>query len=176
MTLNSQGEILIRKASLKDTGAISRVHVDSWRETYHQILPAEFLKGLSYDDWEKIWKSVLSDPSVDVHVVEEHNGSVGGFVAVGPLREVIEGFDGELYAIYLLTRLQGRGYGKRLFETGVRSLIEDGLKSMALWVLRDNPTCGFYERLGGSIVGEKTIQIGGQHYVEVAYGGKRLET
>jgi len=176
MTFNPQGEILIRKASLKDASAVSRVHVDSWRETYYWILPAKFLKGLSYDDWEKTWKSVLSDSSVDVHVVQEKNDSIGGFVAVGPLREAIQGFNGELYAIYLLKRLQGLGYGKRLFETGVRSLIEDGVKSMALWVLRDNPTCGFYEHMGGAIVGEKTIQIAGQDYVDIAYGWKRLNT
>jgi hypothetical protein len=39
-----------------------------------------------------------------------------------------------------------------------------------LWVLADNPTRGFYEALGGRLLGEQPIQIGNDSLAEVAYG------
>ena len=44
-----------------------------------------------------------------------------------------------------------------------------------LWVLRDNPSRGFYEALGGRVVGEKMQEIGGVAVVEVAYGWDDVE-
>lgn len=38
----------IRKAVLADSKGIAKVHVDSWRTTYKNIIPDEFLKKLSY--------------------------------------------------------------------------------------------------------------------------------
>ncbi|MEX2536235.1 MAG: hypothetical protein WD273_11630 [Trueperaceae bacterium] len=40
--------------------------------------------------------------------------------------------------------------------------------------MKGNPAESFYKRLGGEIAGEKTINIGGQDYLEAAYGWKNL--
>ena len=46
---------------------------------------------------------------------------------------------------------------------------------MLVWVLKDNPAGGFYERLGGGYLYEKTIEIGKDTLVEAAYGWRSLD-
>ena len=46
---------------------------------------------------------------------------------------------------------------------------------MALWVLKDYPSRGFYEHLGGILVGEQPIEVGERQYIELAYGWPKLE-
>lgn len=175
--MSSEQQVIIRSPFPEDAGGIARVHVDAWRETYHEILPNEVLEGLSYQRREQHWWQVLSDPASDtvVYVLDQVGAGIKGFVAVGPERGEIQGYDGELYAIYLLQKLQGRGYGRRLFERGADALHNLGFQSLALWVLKDNPSQGFYEHLGGAIVGEQLIQIGEKEYVELAYGWPKIE-
>ncbi len=169
-------EALLRPATMEDVPGIARVHVDAWRETYQGILPSDFLQSLSYENREEQWRRALSDPSSRVHlyVMRGKSGAIGGFVAVGPERGELEDFDGELYAIYLLQQYQGLGYGRKLFESGVRALRNDGFRSMVLWVLEDNATRGFYEHLGGSLVGQKMIEVGQEKYAAVAYGWTKI--
>jgi hypothetical protein len=50
----------------------------------------------------------------------------------------------------------------------------EGLNGLMLWVLAANPTRGFYEALGGRLLGEQPIQIGPDSLVEVAYGWEDL--
>lgn len=169
-------EALVRPATLQDVPSIARVHVDAWRETYQGVLPSEFLQSLSYESREEQWRRALSNPSsrVHLHVMQEKGGSVGGFVAVGPERGEMEDYDGELYAIYLLKQYQGLGYGRKLFAGGARALVNEGFRSLVLWVLEDNLTRGFYKHLGGSVVGQKMIEVGGGEYAAVAYGWVKL--
>ena len=44
-----------------------------------------------------------------------------------------------------------------------------GCKSAFLWVLRDNPSRWFYQRLGGKPVAESAIQIAGQKVLQTAF-------
>ena len=166
----------VRKATMDDVGDIARIHVDAWRETYAEILPADFLKRLSYEDRKEMWSQALSGPSGDVSlwVVDVDAGSIGGFAAVGPERGQLEGYSGELYAIYLLQQYQGRGFGRALFSAAVVALINVGYQTMGLWVLEENRSRGFYEHLGGAIVGRQMIQIGEMDYTEIAYGWQDL--
>jgi ribosomal protein S18 acetylase RimI-like enzyme len=97
-----------------------------------------------------------------------------GFAAGGPCQDCLAGFTAELYAIYLLQRAQGRGAGRRLFEMVRAELAAAGFDDLMLWVLADNPACGFYERLGGAVVGERQIDIGGRALDERAYGWRQL--
>jgi hypothetical protein len=41
---------------------------------------------------------------------------------------------------------------------------------MLVWVLADNPSRSFYEALGGELIGEQNVTIGGVDLREVAYG------
>ena len=75
----------------------------------------------------------------------------------------------ELYAIYLLEGYQRKGIGGQLVQTIAKRLMQEGLHSMLVRVLADNPSQDFYSALGGQRVYEQEITIGGASLVEVAY-------
>ncbi len=166
----------IRTATLIDAAEIARVHVDSWRSTYRGLLPAEFLANLAYEKRTQRWTQVLVSEAERnfAFVAENENGDVVGFVDSGPEREGRPGYDGELYAIYLLEEYHGRGWGKQLFERAKTDLSERGFAAMMLWVLKNNRTRGFYERMGGIEIGEKEAEIGGTKVTEIAYGWPKI--
>ena len=165
-------ETHIRAAKPADAGAMARVHVDTWRTTYAGIVPAEHLAGLSYQAREKMWAGMLAAaaPPRSEFVAETDTGEVVGFASGGPEREGSPTYRGELYAIYVRAAVQGQGVGRRLVSAVAQHLVTDGFDTMLIWVLQDNPSCRFYEALGGTWVGSKTIAIGGAELVEVAYG------
>jgi ribosomal protein S18 acetylase RimI-like enzyme len=92
----------------------------------------------------------------------------------GPERSGDINYQGELYAIYIQKEYQGPGIGLRLTKALVEALLEQDISSMLVWVLAANPSKGFYEALGGSRIGEKTIAIGGNQLLETAYGWEEI--
>jgi len=109
-----------------------------------------------------------------IYVAEADEGSVVGFAAAGRERTGRSDFPGEIYAIYLLKDHHGKGWGRELFQAAAGRLALEGFKALMLWVLADNPTRGFYEALGGRLLGQQPIQIGPDSLVEVAYGWEDL--
>jgi GNAT superfamily N-acetyltransferase len=162
----------IRRANMDDAAAIAKVHVDSWRTTYHGVIPEDFLAALSYEKREQLWRQILTDftRSKFVYVAEDERGQIVGFVSGGPERSGDRQYRGELDAIYLLPSHQWQGIGRRMAITLVNQLRREGMTTLLVWVLAANPACKFYERLGGQLVYEKPTTIGGTSLLEVAYG------
>ena len=98
-----------------------------------------------------------------------------GFVSGGRIREPLQGYDAELFAIYLLDRAQGRGLGTALLRKLAESLGTKGFKGMTAWVLERNPAIHFYEKSGAAPVNAKEIEIGGVLLQEVAFAWPDLE-
>jgi L-amino acid N-acyltransferase YncA len=158
----------IRRAMERDADAISHVHVESWRTTYAGIVPDEYLAGLDEAEGAVRWREWLTR---DVQVfVAELDGEVVGFVGGGSLREPVQDYDAELFAIYLLKQVQGRGIGTALLRALAESLDVGGFKSMVVWVLEGNASSRFYERLGAVRLSSKEMEVGGLMLPVVAYG------
>ena len=152
--------------------AIANVHVASWRTTYSHLLPAEFLAELSVGSRADDWRRILADDSAPgfSYVAFETATGIVGFASGGPERTGKLGFSSELYCIYLLQSAQRAGLGRRLVSAVARRLAKLGHASIMVWVLADNPSRRFYEALGGRLVTDKLIELGGKSLVEVAYG------
>lgn len=170
--------IAIRRAIFDDAAAIAHVHVSSWRSTYAGIVPDEFLRSLDVDARAARWSENLAAQS-SIPFVAEDAAKIVGFACGGKLREPIDGFDAELFAIYLLHGHQGKGIGRRLTRTLIEALRSAGFTSMAVWVLAQNPAVEFYKRLGAvpiaSPIACKTIEIGGAQLEEIALGWPDLD-
>jgi GNAT superfamily N-acetyltransferase len=168
--------VKIRTADLADAEGIARVHVDSWRSTYQGILPANFLSLLSYERRTAQWKEAIGQVAETnwVFVAESRGSQIVGFLSCGPIREELANYAAEIFAIYLLKEWQGIGIGRRIFERAFKELKTEGYKSVMLWVLKSNPARKFYERMGGELIGEKQIEIGGVRLIEIAYGWSAL--
>ena len=163
----------IRPARPDDVPAIAKVHVDSWRTTYKDILPKSYLNDLSYDARETMWEESFGEASTSFLIVAEDQGKVVGFSAGGRARQdtpEAKGYSGELYAVYTLETYQRRGLGRRLVAAVAEELIGRGLDTMITWVIEDNAACRFYERLGGDLLGSKTVEIADMSLRAVAYG------
>lgn len=169
--------MVIREATLSDAPSIARVQVDTWRSSYRGIIHDETLTSLSYESWEEMWREALTAHRAQnfVYIVEDPDAGVVGFVAAGRAREPRTKCEGEIYAIYLNPGYQGRGWGKQLFLRAVRRLVAEGMNSLMLWVLADNPARGFYEALGGRAIDQRDIKIGSQLLPEVAYVWDQLK-
>src|SRR5215831_7763536 len=99
---------LVRSAVPADAAAIAHVHVATWRSAYRDLLPADFLASLSESQYEERWTRALRDPATRIYVAEGGDGVVG-FASGGPERAGETGYEGELYAIYVLQEAQGHG-------------------------------------------------------------------
>jgi len=43
------GSLLIREATVDDAASVARVRVETWRNAYAEIIPAEYLANLFYE-------------------------------------------------------------------------------------------------------------------------------
>lgn len=169
--------IRIRKANIGDANGIARVNIDTWRTTYHGILPDEFLSNLSYERSRRNWETTsLSDSHYAVYVAEDETKHIVGFASCGPIRDNDPVYTGELYALYVLQRTQRRGVGKQLMQAAVRDLAGRGFNWVIAWVLADNPSRRFYEKLGGERVRTRDITRSGRQLKEFGYGWKNLDS
>ena len=173
---DSVSSYVIRLATAADIQALAEVHVASWRTTYSGIIPQSALDQLSVAQRIELWSRAVLDPipMSAVLVAEADNGQVIGFAACGPERQGGRDYQGELYAIYLLQAVQGRGLGRAFVQVVARYLLAANMHSMLVWVLADNPACGFYTALGGEWVDETVINLGGVDLRELAYGWRDL--
>lgn len=163
----------IRKATQQDAPGIAKVHVDSWRTTYQNIVPDTFLDSLNYEDRTKRWEQNVNQSSV--FVAETDDGKIVGFSTGGKEREgKYDVYDGELYAIYILAEYQGKDIGKKLVKPVANELRKAGFNSMLVWVLEDNDAKYFYEKLGGKKIDTSDITIAGANLKEMAYGWEDL--
>ena len=171
----------VREARQEDAAAIARVHVESWKTSYQDIVPADFLATMSYEDFEDRWRGwlgVVGDPRWAFRVAELPSGAgIVGFASGGPRQgPAYTDYEAELHTLYLLHEQQGAGIGKRLFGSVAKGLVEEGhMTSLLAWVLARNPSRGFYEALGGRSLGSQEIEVGGARLEEVAYGWTDIE-
>ncbi len=163
---------MIRQATTADAPGIARVHVDSWRTTYRGIAPDDYLASLSYEEREDMWSRALTNPDNPsfVYVAEDEQEGIVGFAMGGPTRPEDDVYKGELYAIYLLQAYQRQGMGRRLISAVAERLTEMGIHSMLLWCVVGNPSCMFYEALGGQEVRRQDFELGGVTLTEIGYG------
>jgi len=130
-------------------------------------VPDKFLADLNAEERTIRWREVIdSDPNV---LIAKRDGQVVGFISGGAIREPLEEYDAELFAIYLLAEVQGKGIGTSLLMELAKRLDEGGFQSMAVWVLEANASRRFYEKSGAVRVTEKEIEIGGVLLPVAAY-------
>lgn len=161
--------ITIRPARPNDAQAIARLDVETWRTTYAGVLSATYLVGLSERRRDLGWRMAILREPRDVRVAVDVAGRIEGFGSCGPSRSERH-FPGEVFTLYVAPDRQNQGIGRRLLIALFRRLAASGLDAAVVWVLRDNPSRFFYERLGGRLISHKPIAVGGGQVEALAYG------
>lgn len=170
-------------ATERAAAGIAKVYVDAWRSTYAALVPHRVLLGMSYQRQTREWSWVIRNraEAQPVIVAAEANHDVVGFTSFGPSRLgdrpaggrfAGEGDAnvGEIYTLYVLPEFQERGIGRRLLAAAFAAMVAKGCGCGFLWVLRDNPSRYFYERVGGKAVAERRERLWGCTLDEICYG------
>ena len=166
--------LTIRKAKIEDAGSIAHVQVETWKTTYAGIVSDVFLASLNKEDRMRSWQEQILADSISIFLAEDETG-IFAFAAGGEVREKLDDYDAELYAIYLLRERQRQGVGRILGLALASALQARGFTSMLVWVLEQNPSVSFYERVGAVQIARKIINIGGADLQELALGWPSLD-
>ncbi len=167
----------VREARLGDAAAMARVSVDSYRAAYRDQIPEESLMLYTYEESERNWARALRELSEAterqeyIYVAENDAGNIIGVAMGGPEGSNHPLYTGEIYFLYLLPSYHRRGIGRQLTISVVERLVEHGMDSLLIRVLKANaPARRFYEALGGHLVLEEKIEDRGAVLDQVAYG------
>lgn len=148
--------VLVRRASSEDGRAIARVHVQSWRETYRGVMSDAMLDDPALlGERERFWTAALTDPQYARNrtAIAEFDGALVGVAMAGPVLDAGTGVAEQLYLLYALSEVHGRGVGAALLE----AVLEPNA-STGLWVTDPNPRAQAFYRRHGFIAGDaKTV-------------------
>ncbi len=164
-------------ATANDTAEIIRIHRETWRLAYAQLLPKEVLDTL---DTDEAWTMAVQSGAV--LVATEGDWTVGFVVATKAPDEEVAKADGSLPADASTTALLSvlveprwgrRGHGTRLVWEAGQRLIDGGATRGIAWVPEaDQASRNFYERLGWAGDGTvRTLDAGGRPLREVRMSG-----
>lgn len=147
-----------RRAMPEDAGAISNVHLESWKNAYSGMVPHAALSRMVNrrgDDW---WEMAIRRSTIIL--VIEVGDEIAGYATLGPNRVSTLPFEGEVYEIYLKPEYQGIGLGTKLFGDAKRELKRRGYRGLVVWSLSDNDTAlSFYANAGG-----RAVANGSEHF------------
>lgn len=163
---------VIRPARPSDGAAIAAVHVAAWRSAYAGVLPDWTLTELSARRQEGYYARIIRAGGI-VHVAEPPSDdpderSVVGFVTASPVTRLAIA-DGEIETLYVLDDWREQGIGRALIRAAARDLAAVGCRSVFVWVLSQNPSRWFYERLSGVRAVEGSVRVGGQSQPQTAF-------
>jgi len=142
-------DLIIRKALLEDAPACAEIHSRGWESAYADLVPAEYLAQRRTQRPER-WRDILSGGGKGDTFVAVLDGSVVGFMGVGPAQDDdLDGTFYEVYSLYLHPDVYRLGIGRALIEHAHALAREKGKAAMALWVFEENaPSRRFYEACG----------------------------
>lgn len=173
--------LTVRRARPADAPVIGAVHVAAWRSAYPGILPDEYLANLSvarqaagYDMQIRRGGGVYVAIASGDDLPDGAGPLVVGFTTVGRGRVAGLG-EGEIETLYVLDDWRDRGLGRRLLRAAGAHLAAAGCGSAFLWVLRDNPSRWFYQRLGGRQAATAHVRVGGVAVPQTAYVWNPIE-
>ena len=165
----------IRSAILEDCPGIAKTQVDSYRTAYVGLLPAAYLEHFTYPEQEQDWVEILSSNMQAILLVAlSEEKQVAGYILASAKPDIFPGYDSEIIALHVQPPFQRKGIGRALISNATESLIARGCKSVMLWTLKGNKTHQWYEKLNGKWLAEKSDQIDGSAFTEIAYGWEEI--
>lgn len=142
------GDFVIRPATENDLKAIVAVHVQAWNETYWNVRQPPTAKTRQLQ-WEEKFKDTTGNWFC--FVVTNPQQEVIGFALGKKYNHInLPTYKGELNKLYLLPPYYHLGIGRKLLAAVGRQFLSMGINNMVLFGNARNPSCSFYERMGGT--------------------------
>ena len=144
---------LIRRRTKEDCKGIAYVVTVAWNETYKGIVPDWFLEELKNNEEERAKKSYNEfDDNDNNQFVLEVDNEIVGFVNFGITSDEEYQNCGEIFALYIISKYKGNGFGRKLVEAAKNELKTMGYNKMIIACLKGNPSNEFYKHIGGVYV------------------------
>jgi ribosomal protein S18 acetylase RimI-like enzyme len=132
----------IRRARQSDLQNIAAIHIESWKSSYPDVLPAEFLADKIDREFTQHWEDIVILHE-DIVLVAEENSIVGFVAAWCRPTPFIDN-------LHVRPSQRSKKIGSTLMKAVAEELISRGHKTAYLWVFESNAKAiRFYERLGG---------------------------
>ena len=117
------------------------------------VVPDSFLEELKYNENERVKMSYEKfDVNNNHQFVLEIDNEVVGFVKFGVSED--EQFEncGEIFALYIIKKYKGNGFGRKLVEEAIKEIKQLGCNKMIIACLKENPSNDFYKHIGGKYI------------------------
>ncbi|MCB8874328.1 GNAT family N-acetyltransferase [Acidisoma silvae] len=163
---------MVRPARVTDAAGIAAVHVAAWRSAYPGLLPDHTLTHLNQGQQELYYSRLIRSGRI-VHVAvpdvdDPTRHAVIGFVTASRHPHTVIA-DGEVETLYVLDDFREQGAGRALMRAAAADLAAEGCASVFVWVLSQNPSRWFYERMGGVRTVEGSVRVGGEMQPQTAF-------
>ena len=166
--------ITFRRGSTEDITAISEAYVSSVRGSYGGFLPDEYLDGLSAEKRAEVFAARRAENEASYRLLIAEDAGVVGFIDYA--RRDSDNFDrdGRIFSFYVVPEFQRRGLGGLLFRSCLRRMRQECYGSVCLDTFEANPFRGFYDKMGGRVIGADTHEQNGHRLPTVVYGWEDL--
>lgn len=166
---------VIRRAGPGDSAALAMVGAATFLESYaHMIGVADMLQHVAGKNSPEAYRAFAGDPDCALWIAElPETRSPVGFALLTPPDLPIEIDEGdiELRRIYLMSKWQGGGLGRRLIETTIDHARMLGRKRFLIGVYSGNDgAIGFYRRMGCEPIGTRRFQVGDAVFDDLIFG------
>lgn len=179
--------MIIRAAHEADAPAMGQVMVASYLAAHRDQQPAEvwakraeeWTPEVSAQSWARTLRAIATDeqPQDCLYVAVDDGGAIVGLAMGGPTNAAALPQTGAVYALYISTRHQGQGLGRRLVQAVAADLAQKGMTTLQIGCLVANtPARGFYEAIGGHLVEERLFDEDGVLLPEVVYAWADIQT
>ena len=157
--------MIVRKARVDDAKDIVYLNVNSWKDTYNNIFPMDFLENLDPYSKESIEKC---KKSINQYAVCECDNQIVGIVRFGKNKKGYNDSYGEIYALYVDKKKKRKGIGIKLVKYAFDRLKKD-YEYCVISTLKENTANNFYKKLNGKLFGESNFKLKDKIYKENVY-------
>ena len=148
---------------------MSRIYVQTWRDTYLSVVPFAYLLTMSVSHHENTFYNELKNRQITSFVAEDA-GRVIGFITGGNERHGDDIYRGEIFTLYVLKNRQRRGTGTKLVSALAAQFNHDGIYSMLVRVLKLNPYRRFYSKINATYLKAERLPFAGEVMEVETYG------
>jgi len=162
--------MIIRTAVASDALKISVVHSKTFYAAYRDLLPESVHAAMSQKSDTRSDGVSFGEDGAQCFVAL-HKDEIVGFSACGKVEHITLHMPqnaGEIYSLYVLPQMQNNGIGTHLFQRSLSFLQECGYSHGIVRSLRGSGAPGFYEKMGGVLLGGEHITFKGAP-VDVVY-------
>lgn len=168
-------DIQLRPCVAGDAEALALVGQATFLETYSDVLPGpHIIKHCLQAHSQAQYSAWLANSAFHIWLAElQPGGAPVGFMVVAPpdLPLDVSDTDLEIKRIYLLSKFQGNGIGRRMVDAAVAFGATRNATRLLLGVYKHNhPAIAFYRRTEFDVVGSRTFNVGGHEYDDQIMG------